>query len=219
MLLPIVPQLWTPKSPALFCPDDICISLCWQCPSAPSCPSTSLSFQTPFARHAWNTHPQDSCWQKPHGALNRVGVGGPPTAAKLHKMPVILLAPPSATNVLQKKASKAVGPLSVQVLVLKAHLQRIFVSDKEVQAFSLNKNSQRIRFPHPWVFILLPLLTYSNLALFEHILFVLHLLFPSVIPHVCPNPPHVFCNCSKCFPLIQGEFKLPVPGKHSSCPL
>jgi len=147
-------------------------------------------------------------------ALNRVGVGGPPTAAKLHKIPVILSATPlSAANVSQKKASR---PLSVKVSVLQAHLQRIFVLDKETQTFSSNKNSQGIGFPYPWVFILLSLLTDSNPAVRAHIIHATRDVPQCYSPYL-PKSTHVFCNLSKCFPLMQGKFTLPVPEKHSSC--
>ena len=186
-LLPC-PWLWRADSPARFCPGDTCTSLRWQHPSAPSSPSMSLSFQMPFARHAWNMHPQGSHWQTPCEALNGVGVGGPPTAAKLHKIPVIFLAPPSAANVSQKKASEAGRPLSVKVSVLKAYLQRIFISDKKGQAFSPNKIAKESDF-RTLGFLYYCHCSLIQTLLLEHISFILHLMFPSVIPHICPNPP------------------------------
>lgn len=188
------PWLWRAKSPALFCPGDTWASLCWQHPLAPTGPSTSLSFHMPFARHVWNTHPQDSCWQTPREALNRVGVGGPPTAAKLHKIPVILLALPSLLQMSHRtKWSK-------QATVSKGFsLKSTFAKD-----LCFRQGSARFFLPAKTAkesdFHTLGCLYYCHCSLIqtlllEHISFILHMMSPGVTPHICRNP-HIFCNCS-----------------------
>lgn len=183
------PWLWRPKSPLLFCPGDICASLCWQHPLAPSSPSMSLSFQMPFARHAWNMHPQDSCWQTPRLALNRVGVGGPPTAAKLHRIPVTLSAPTLCHKCLAEESKRI-----RQTTVSKGFsLKSIFAKDlcfrqKSTSFFLPTKIAEESDFH------ILGVLYYCRCSLIQtlllgYILFILHLTFLRVVSHICPNPP------------------------------
>lgn len=151
-------------------------------------------------------HPNVSCWQTPCGTLNGAEAGGPPTAPKLHKISVITLSTSPLPQIPHRRSKQATAS---QGFGLKGIFPKDLCFRWEKASFvSQQKKSQRIRLPHSWFFLLLSLLTDPHLAVRAC---VLHPMFPSVITHICPNSIHVLCNHTKCFPLIQGEFKLPVP--------